>query len=98
MACRQPRSASEDQFHGHLHDPWSRSARDHSETRAVGGHYWRIEIRVIEDIERLAAKLEVESLQNIEALEERIIDVPHAGSAQLTSSRRPDGADLINSE
>src|SRR4051794_13298385 len=51
------------------------SARDGSETRAVGCHVWRIQIGVIQDIKEFASQLKAHAFPYRERLKQRIINV-----------------------
>ena len=87
---RRVRPISEQQLEAELNiSGRADRVRDHSRARASDGLARKIELRVIQNVEELAAELQVETLGNQELFEDGEVQVGAAGSPQNPSSGVP---------
>src|SRR5437879_10194812 len=89
---------SENKLQRNLHDTRAAGAADDSEGRTVHRGTGGAEIGMIEDVEKLPTKLYPQAFDHVEGLEQRVVQVPVAGRAQLRAAGAAERADGVRPE
>src|SRR5262245_24344494 len=89
---------SKNEFQRKLDDARTAGVADGSEVRGVDRRGRSAEIGVIEYVEKLASELRAQVFDHVEGFEQRIIQIPLAGRAQLRAPPAAERADSVGSE